>query len=168
MSGKSTMLRTVGFNLVLAYSGSPVCAQSMSCSVMDICSSMRIADNLEEKVSTFYAELIRIKMIIEAARTNKPVIVLLDEILRGTNTRDRRIGVEAVLKNLSSCNLLGIISTHDLEIADLAGDEQFKITNFHFKEDYIDSRIFFDYNIHNGSYNGSDAIYLMRMIGIEL
>ncbi len=168
MSGKSTMLRTVGLNLVLAYSGAPVCAQKMCCSVMDICSSMRITDNLEKKVSTFYAELVKIKMIIESARMNRPLIVLLDEILKGTNNRDRRIGVESVIKNLSRYPLLGIVSTHDLEVAGISGDEQLKISNYHFREDYRDNRIFFDYNIHNGSYNGSDAIYLMRMIGIDI
>ena len=169
MSGKSTFLRTVGVNLILAYSGAPVCAQSMECSIMDIYSSMRVNDNLEKSISSFYAELLRIKMIIEAAKKKEPMLFLIDEIFRGTNSKDRHIGAENVIKNLSKAGVMGLLSTHDLELGKLEKEKRFKIKNYHFEESYTeDDKIEFDYKLHPGVSTTSNAIYLMKMIGIEV
>jgi DNA mismatch repair ATPase MutS len=168
MSGKSTMLRTIGINLILSYAGAPVCAENFECSLMNIYSSMRISDNLEKNISSFYAELIRVKMIIEAAQSGTPMIFFLDEIFRGTNTRDRKTGAVTVLKKLSSDGVMGLVSTHDVELAELEDDTGLKLKNSYFRETYKDNSIHFDYIMREGISDTSDAIYLMRMIGIEI
>jgi DNA mismatch repair ATPase MutS len=168
MSGKSTMLRTIGINLILSYAGAPVCAKNFECSLMNIYSSMRISDNLEKNISSFYAELIRVKMIIEAAQSGTPMIFFLDEIFRGTNTRDRKTGAITVLKKLSSDGVMGLVSTHDVELAELENDTGLNLKNSYFRETYKDNSIHFDYIMREGISDTSDAIYLMRMIGIEI
>ncbi|MCP4132532.1 MAG: DNA mismatch repair protein [bacterium] len=168
MSGKSTMLRIVGINLVLAYAGAPVCAKTFTCSLMDIYSSMRVNDNLEKNISSFYAELLRVKMIIEASRREEPMMFLLDEIFRGTNSRDRQIGAATILRDLSRKGVAGLVSTHDLELAGLEEEPDLAISNYYFKEGYTDDTIYFDYIMRRGVSNTSDAIYLMRMIGLEV
>ncbi|MDY6967233.1 MAG: DNA mismatch repair protein MutS [Spirochaetota bacterium] len=167
MSGKSTLLRTIGIALVLAYSGSPVCGESLHCSIMDIYTSMRNNDNLEKNISLFYAELLRIKMIIEASKKDKPIVFLLDEIFSGTNTRDRRIGAEAVIKELSANDIIGLISTHDLELTALENNNP-NLKNYFFTETYNNNEIIFDYTLREGVSNTSNAIYLMKMIGIDI
>lgn len=168
MSGKSTLLRTVGMNLVLAYSGAPTCTKKLRCSVMDIYTSMRISDNLEKSISSFYAELLRVKMIIEAARQRKPMLFLLDEIFRGTNSRDRHLGAKTVMENLSREGAMGLVSTHDLELGDLEEKTDLKIKNYHFREEYEHGRITFDYKLRPGLSTTSNAIYLMKMVGIDI
>ncbi|MFW5981179.1 MAG: MutS-related protein [bacterium] len=169
MSGKSTLLRTVGINLILAYSGAPVCAQSMECSIMDIYSSMRVNDNLEKSISSFYAELLKIKMIIEAAKKEKPMLFLIDEIFRGTNSKDRHIGAKNVIKNLSRESVMGLVSTHDLELGNLEKVKGLQINNYHFKESYTDDgEMKFNYKLYPGVSTSSNAIYLMKMIGIDV
>ncbi len=168
MSGKSTLLRTVGINLVLAYAGSVVSAKEFKCSVMDIYSSMRVNDNLEKSISSFYAELLRIKMIIEASKKGKPMIFLLDEIFRGTNTKDRHIGAKTVLRNLSREGVMGLVSTHDLELGDLEMEKRLEMKNYHFRESYEEDKIIFDYKLRDGVSTTSNAIYLMKMVGIEI
>ncbi|MDO9533787.1 MAG: MutS family DNA mismatch repair protein [Bacillota bacterium] len=168
MSGKSTYLRTAGINLVLAYSGAPVCAESMSCSLMRIYSKMQIHDNLTEKVSTFYAELKRIKMIIDAAQTGAPLIFLLDEIFRGTNSRDRIFSTRNVVKQLHKLSTIGLITTHDLELSVLEKEYPGSIINYHFTDEIDDDGIHFDYKLKPGVSQTANAVALMKMIGIEV
>jgi DNA mismatch repair ATPase MutS len=162
------LLRTVGINLVLAYSGAPVFAQSMKCSVMDIFTSMRVHDDLNKGISTFYAELLRIKTIIDYSHKEQPMIYLIDEIFMGTNSLDRIVGARSVMKNLSKAWVIGLISTHDFELCDLERDSQEKIKNYHFTENYINNEIKFDYKLRHGRSKTTNAKYLMNMVGIEL
>lgn len=166
MSGKTTFLRTIGINLVLAYSGAPVCAKEMSCSILDIFTSMRITDDLNNGISTFYAELIRIKEIIKEAKENKNMIFLIDEIFRGTNSLDRILGAKSVLKNLNSEGIIGAITTHDLELCEL--DKYNRIANYHFSEYYKDDKIYFDYKLKNGKSTTTNAKFLMKIVGIDI
>jgi len=168
MSGKTTLLRTVGVNLLLAYAGTAVCAKKMTCSVMDICTSMRIVDDLSEGISTFYAELLRIKMIIDHSRKKKPMIFLIDEVFRGTNSLDRVIGAKNVLLNLNKDWVIGMISTHDFELCNLEKGHGGRIVNYHFTETYTNNEIKFDYILRRGQCKTSNARYLMKMVGIEL
>ncbi|MBP1761285.1 MAG: mismatch repair protein MutS domain protein, partial [Firmicutes bacterium] len=167
MSGKSTLLRTVGVNLVLAYTGSPVCANDFTCSIMDIYTAMRVNDNLEKKISSFYAELLRIKTIVQAAEKNCSILFLLDEIFKGTNSRDRHIGASVVIKKLSKMGAAGLVSTHDLELGELESDKDFDIENYHFSESYVNNQIVFDYKLRTGVSKTTNALYLMRMVGID-
>ncbi len=168
MSGKTTLLRTIGVNLVLAYAGAPVCARSFRCSIMDIYTSMRISDDLHSGISTFYAELLRIKMIIAFSKHKQAMIFLIDEVFRGTNSRDRVTGARNVLLNLNKPWTMGLISTHDYELCDLENDNSGRITNYHFIESYTEDEIKFDYLLKPGSCKISNAQYLMKMAGIEL
>lgn len=167
MSGKSTLLRTVGLNVVMAYLGAPVCANEFQCSMMDIYTSMRLNDNLEKKISSFYAELLRIKTIIQAASTENSILFLLDEIFRGTNSKDRHLGAKSVIKKLSKIGAVGLVSTHDLEMSELEIDKDIKVENYHFSERYVNNQIVFDYKLHAGVSKTTNAIYLMKMVGID-
>ncbi|MDF2613765.1 MAG: mismatch repair protein MutS domain protein [Clostridia bacterium] len=168
MSGKTTMLRTVGINLVLAYAGAPVIAKSLQCSVMDIFTSMRIKDNLSGGISTFYAELLRIKTLIGLSALKKPMIFLLDEIFRGTNSKDRIIGAKSVISTLNKKWIMGMVSTHDFELCHMENEDPTKIRNFHFTEYYVNDEIRFDYKLKSGRCQTSNAKYLMKLAGIEL
>ncbi len=168
MSGKTTMLRTMGINLVLAYAGAPACAGELSCAYMGIYSKMQILDNLEEKVSTFYAELKRNKMIIDAARTRKPLIFLLDEIFRGTNSRDRIFATRNVLKQLLKLPTIGLITTHDLELSVLEKEHPGQVFNYHFTDQIREGQISFDYKLRRGVSKTANALALMEMVGIEV
>ncbi|TLD71629.1 DNA mismatch repair protein [Phragmitibacter flavus] len=167
MSGKSTFLRTVGLNLVLANTGAPVCAKTFTCSPMQLFTSMRIADDMSSGVSSFYAELLRIKMIVDAAKS-APVLYLVDEIFRGTNSGDRVAGAIEVLKSLIKTNAVGLVSTHDLELSKLAQSHPENFTNYHFSEHYTDSGIDFNYTIQPGPATTTNARHLIRMVGIDV
>ena len=167
MSGKSTFLRTVGVNLVLAYIGAPSRAKKFKCSIMDIYTCMRTKDNLEESISSFYAEILRIKLIIEACRSGKRVFFLLDEIFKGTNSRDRHIGATVLIKQLAENGAIGLLSTHDLELCDLE-KEMDEIQNYNFREYYEDNKIKFDYKLRKGRSTTQNAVYLMKLAGIEI
>lgn len=169
MSGKTTLLRTIGINLVLAYAGAPVCARSMSCSMMKILTSMRINDDLGSGISTFYAELLRIKMIIDFAKSHeKNMIFLIDELFRGTNSKDRLTGAIHVLKALNLDWVSGLISTHDIELCELENEDHGRIRNYHFSESYSENKIHFDYKLRPGRSTTTNARYLMRMVGIDI
>ncbi|MFD3157189.1 MutS family DNA mismatch repair protein [Haloimpatiens sp. FM7330] len=168
MSGKTTFLRTIGINLVLAYAGAPVCAKRFKCSIMDIFTSMRISDDLNEGLSTFYFELLRIKNIIDYLPKKQPTIFLIDEIFRGTNSKDRIIGAKSVLKNLNKSWVFGLISTHDFELCDLEHADEKRIKNYHFTESYLNNKIQFDYKLRKGRSDTTNAKYLMKMIGIDI
>lgn len=168
MAGKSTFLRSVGVNIVLAMTGSPVCAQRFSLSPVRVMSSMRISDNLEESTSTFYAELKKLKEIIEEVYKNEKVFLLLDEILRGTNSADRHTGSTALLKQLVRHNAVGIVATHDLELAKLADEFPGNVHNYHFDVQVANEELFFDYKLKKGICQSMNASILMKKIGIEL
>jgi hypothetical protein len=167
MSGKSTFLRTIGINLNLAYLGGPVCATKFKMPLLDIYTCMRISDSLAQNTSTFYAELLRIKEIVDNAKLAKPMIFLIDEIFRGTNSEDRLTGAKQVLLNLRRKSVLGLITTHDLEVCSLADDDK-GFSNYNFSEYYVDDKIYFDYKIKPGMSSTRNAKYLMKIIGIDL
>ncbi len=168
MSGKSTLLRTVGINLVLAYAGSPVCAAELETAFLPVYSKMTVVDDLARGVSTYYAELERIKTIVEAAGTGKPMIYLLDEILKGTNSRDRILGTRAVVRKLTRYPTLGMLTTHDLELAALEDENPDLIKNYHFEDQIENGKIRFDYKLKPGVSTSTNAIALMKIVGIDL
>lgn len=165
MSGKSTFLRTVGCNLVLAFAGAPVCAQTFACCPLRLFTSMRGADDLMSHTSTFYAELLRVKMVVDAVADASPLLFLLDELFRGTNSTDRHDGAVTLLDELSRPSTLGLVSTHDLELCSLARTNALFV-NYHFEERYEDGALHFDYLLKNGPSTTRNAMYLMRMVGI--
>ena len=168
MSGKSTFLRTVGLNLVLAYAGAPVCAERFSCSRFDLYTSMRVHDDLQNNVSSFYAELLRIKMIVDAIGSGRYVYFLLYELFRGTNSQDRYDGALEVLTMLSTSATGGIISTHDLMLAKLEQQNSQKFKNYHFGELVSSGGISFDYVLRLGPSRTRNALAMMRLIGIPV
>lgn len=167
MSGKSTLLRTTGINLVLAYAGAPVCASQFNASIMKIMTCMRVVDNLSESISSFYAELLRIKNIIGEAESNSRVFFLLDEIFKGTNSIDRHTGATVLINKLSGTSSIGMVSTHDLELCDLEKENN-KIVNYNFREYYKNNEIHFDYKLRPGASTTRNAVYLMRLAGIDI
>jgi hypothetical protein len=169
MSGKSTFLRTVGVNVCLAQAGGPVCARSFSTSLFRIGCSVRIDDDLEEGLSYFYAEVKRLKEILEATKTGSPppVLFLIDEIFKGTNNRERIIGSASYLKTLVQGNGLGLVSTHDLELAALSTESP-KIANFHFQESISNGRLVFDYRLRPGPCPTTNALRIMAMEGLPV
>lgn len=168
MSGKSTYLRTSGINLILSYAGTKVCAEMFQCSIMNIYTCMRISDNLEKGISSFYAEIIRIKKIVEALEREKYIFVLLDEIFKGTNSSDRHTGAKILINKLIEKNVLGMVSTHDLELSELENGSRGRIKNYNFREYYENNKIYFDYKLHEGVSTTRNALYLMQMAGIEI
>lgn len=168
MSGKSTLMRTAGINLVLAYAGAPVCAEKFECAIMDLYSCMRINDNLEKNISSFYAEILKIKNIVKASREGKHVFFLLDEIFRGTNSKDRHTGAAILIRQLSKSGNIGIVSTHDLELGEMEKESNSKVRNYHFSEYYKDNEIYFDYKLKPGVSTTRNAIFLMKLAGIEI
>jgi len=164
MSGKTTFLRTLGINIILARNGCNVCAKQMSLPLLEVITSMRIADDLNEGVSTFYAELKRIKRILELSKSKQNVIFLIDEIFKGTNSVDRLLGAKAVIKKLNAYKVMGLITTHDLELCKLSSIQG--ILNYNFTESYIDKNILFDYKIKEGEAKTTNAKFLMQAVGI--
>jgi len=169
MSGKSTLLRALGVNLVLAHAGAPVAATEFSFGSVVLATSMRIRDSLDEGVSHFYAELQKLKRVVDLAGKGAPVLFLLDEILHGTNSRERVIGARAVIRGLLSRGALGAVSTHDLGIADLSGALPETVKNVHFEEQvHDDGTMTFDYRLREGTVHSSNALRLMRAIGLDV
>ncbi|MEQ9304508.1 MAG: hypothetical protein RJQ14_11410 [Marinoscillum sp.] len=164
MSGKSTFQRTLGINLILGRTGAPVCAKSFTMSNIIVFTSMRTKDNLEENTSSFYAELKRIKQLLEIVEHN-PVFFLLDEILKGTNSDDRHLGAVELIKKLSYKSAFGLISTHDLTLGNLEKSKN-NIRNFSFNSEIIDDKITFDYLLTPGPCKSFNASQLMRNLGI--
>ncbi|MCL1788164.1 MAG: hypothetical protein FWG38_09280 [Defluviitaleaceae bacterium] len=165
MSGKTTFMRTVGVNLVLARAGSFVCATSMACARFNLVTSMRIADDLNEGVSTFYAELKRVKLVLDTAAADPHLMFLIDEIFKGTNSVDRLAGADAVITKLEKLGAAGMVSTHDLELCRLAGVNT-RMANYNFSERYADGKIIFDYTLRKGPSQTTNARFLMEMVGI--
>jgi len=168
MAGKSTYLRSIGINTILAMAGVPVCGKYFCLSPVQIISSMRIADNLEESTSTFYAELKKLKTVIDKVNNNEKVFILLDEILRGTNSLDRHTGSAALIKQLIKHNAAGIIATHDVGLAKMKEDYPSNILNYHFDVQVSNDELYFDYRLKEGICTSLNASILMKKIGIEL
>jgi hypothetical protein len=168
MAGKSTFLRSCGVNIVLAMAGAPVCARNMQLSPMRVMSSMRISDNLEESTSTFYAELKKLKAVIEAVNQKEKVFLLLDEILRGTNSGDRHTGSKALIRQLIAQQATGIVASHDLELAKLEADYPGQLINYHFDVRIANEELYFDYTLKEGVCQSMNASLLMKKIGINM
>ncbi len=168
MSGKSTFLRTIGINTVLALCGAPVCAERMSVSVLQVFTGMRTQDNLEEHVSSFYAELRRIRQLLHSVEEEKqPLLFMLDEILKGTNSKDRHLGSVSLIKQLSEAHAFGLVSTHDLELGNMA-EEIKSVCNFSFNSSIEDDEILFDYKLSPEVCHSFNASKLMEKMGIRI
>jgi hypothetical protein len=168
MGGKSTFLRSLGVNIILALMGAPACAEAFTVSPVLLMSSMRIADNLAESTSTFYAELKKLKSIIGAVNSNEKIFILLDEILRGTNSLDRHTGSKALIQQFIHHNAVAVTATHDVELAKLISDFPEAISNYHFDVQVENDELYFDYKLKPGICTSLNASILMRKIGIEL
>lgn len=170
MSGKSTLLRALGVTVVLAGAGAPVCARTARLGPARVATSMRIEDSLEQGVSHFYAELRRLKRVIDLTREphRAPVLFLLDEILHGTNSRERVLGACAVVRELVARGALGAVSTHDLGITALGEELGGHVQNVHFEEQVSGETMTFDYVLRPGIVQSSNALRLMRAVGIDV
>lgn len=166
MAGKSTFLRTVGLNLILASTGAPVCAEKFVFKPSFLFTSMRTSDSLTKNESYFYAELKRLKELIELLRSGKELFIILDEILKGTNSIDKQKGSKAVLEQIIRLNGSGLIATHDLELANLENEYPLNIKNKCFEIEINGSEIFFDYKLYNGITKKMNASLLMQQMGI--
>jgi hypothetical protein len=179
MSGKSTFLRTVGLNVVLAQAGAVVAAKRFVCSPVQVYTSMRTQDSLEENTSSFYAELKRLRTLIQLTQKDQsdpidatpqaslPILYFLDEILKGTNSADRHKGAEALIRQLHRTKASGFVSTHDLELGQLGESVDF-VKNYHFRSDIHEGKVTFDYHLRPGICQSFNASQLMQAIGIEL
>ena len=163
MSGKSTLLRSMGVAAVLALAGAPVCASRLRIGVCDVRTSMRVSDSLRDGVSRFYAELLKIKRVVQTAQAGRPVLFLLDEILHGTNSRERHIGARSIIRTLADRGAMGAVSTHDLALADLD-----RVLNVHFEEQVVDGKMTFDYRLRDGVVRSGNALLWMRQVGLEV
>lgn len=168
MSGKSTMLRTIGMNAVLAQAGAPVRARRLRLSTLAISASIRTQDSLQEGTSRFYAEITRLHQIMEKAAESPPVLFLIDEFLHGTNSHDRRIGAEAIVRSLVERGAIGLVTTHDLALAHIADNLGPRGVNVHFEDHLEDGRMRFDYKMRPGIVKKSNAIELMRSVGLDV
>ncbi|HET7825599.1 MAG TPA: DNA mismatch repair protein MutS [Anaeromyxobacter sp.] len=169
MSGKSTYLRTVGVNAVLALAGAPVRAARLRLSPVRVGATLRIQDSLQAGRSRFYAEITRLKELADLAAGEVPLLFLLDEILHGTNSHDRRIGAEAVIRGLVASGAIGLVTTHDLALTALAGGTAAgMLANAHFEDQVRDGEIAFDYRLKPGVVTHSNALALMRAVGLDV
>jgi DNA mismatch repair ATPase MutS len=168
MSGKSTLLRTVGVNAVMAFAGAPVRARRLRLAPMTLGASIRVLDSLQEGVSRFYAEITRLRKLVDLTAGNVPLLFLLDEFLHGTNSHDRKIGAEAIVRGLVERNAIGLVTTHDLALAHIADVLAPRAANVHFEDHLENNKMTFDYIMRPGVVNKSNALELMRSIGLEV
>ncbi len=168
MSGKSTLLRAVGINTVLAMAGAPVRARQLRLTPLRVGASIRVNDSLQEGSSRFYAEITRLRQIYDLAGGNPPLLFLLDELLQGTNSKDRRIGGEGVVRALVERGSIGMVSTHDLALTDIGGALDGHLRNVHFQDELANGRITFDYRLRDGVVTKSNGLELMRSIGLNV
>jgi hypothetical protein len=165
MSGKSTLLRAIGVNTILALAGAPVCAARLRVTPMALGASINLNDSLSEGASRFYAEILRIRDIL---RIPPPLLFLLDEVLGGTNSHDRRIGAAAIIRGLVTRGAIGLATTHDLALAQIADDLAPRAANVHFEDHIEKGEVLFDYRMRPGVVTKSNALELMRAVGIEV
>ncbi len=165
MSGKSTFLRSLGINLLLGGIGAPVCATSSNIHPLNIWVSMRLSDSLNDDTSYFFAEVKRLKEIMDSL-SEKPCFILLDEILRGTNSEDKRNGTIAVIQKIKKLNGIGVIATHDLEVCELEKSYPTEIVNFCFESEIIEQKLHFDYQLKKGICQNKNATFILQSEGI--
>ncbi len=168
MAGKSTFLRTVGLNIVLAMAGAPVCARRLQLPALRVFTSMRTQDALHESTSSFYAELKRLHSIIEAVEQGDHIFFLLDEILKGTNSRDRHTGSKALIRQLIESGGGGLIATHDLELGQLESQYGGRIENLCMEVEIREGQLYFDYKLKKGVSKSFNATLLMKNMGIKV
>jgi hypothetical protein len=166
MSGKSTLLRTIGINTVLAMAGAPVRATSLQLTLLQVGASIRINDSLHEGSSRFYAEITRLRQLFEP--NPLPLLFLLDELLQGTNSADRLVGAQGLIRALIHRGSIGLISTHDLALTEIAALEPGAIENVHFQDELVDGKLEFDFKLRPGIVTKSNGIALMRSIGLDV
>ncbi len=168
MSGKSTLLRTLGTNAVLAQAGAPVRARSLRMSRLAIGASIHTVDSLQDGASRFYAEIHAIKRAMDASETDPPGLFLLDELLHGTNSHDRRIGAASIIGGFLDRGALGIVTTHDLALAAIADEIGSRASNAHFEFTLDGGKIRFDYTLRPGVVQTGNALEIMRAAGLEI
>jgi MutS domain V/MutS domain III len=168
MSGKSTLMRAVGINTVLAMAGAPVRAQHLQLTPLQIGASILINDSLQEGSSRFYAEITRLHHICDLAEEHPPVLFLLDELLQGTNSKDRLIGAEGVVRALLDSGAIGLISTHDLALTNIGEHQDSRLHNVHLQDEIEDGKMKFDFKLQDGVVTKSNGIELMRLIGLKV
>jgi hypothetical protein len=168
MSGKSTLLRAIGLNCVLAWAGAPVAADNLRLSRLHVAASIRVVDSLQDNRSRFYTEITRIRNIVALANSGAPVLFLLDELLSGTNSHDRVIGAAAILRSLVSSSAIGLITTHDLALANIEREFGPGVCNVHFEDSLEGGEMHFDYRLKPGVVKRSNALELMRAVGLEV
>jgi hypothetical protein len=168
MSGKSTLLRTIGLNAVLALAGAPVRARSLRLSPLSIAASIRVVDSLADGRSRFLAEITRLRLMMDLARGDRPLLFLIDELLSGTNSHDRRIGAEAILRGLVQRGAIGLATTHDLALTAISEALSPLAKNVHFADILSGGVLVFDYRLHEGVTRRSNALELMRSVGLEV
>lgn len=167
MSGKSTYLRVIGINAVLAMMGAPVRATRLRLSHIAVGASMRVSDSLQKGISHFYAEIKRLRQVVDLS-SSEPTLFLLDEVLQGTNSHDRRVGTEGVLRTLIGNGAIGLVTTHDLALTSLEQVFPAQVRNVHFQERFEDDRLSFDYCLRPGVVTTSNGIELMKSIGLDV
>lgn len=166
MSGKSTLLRTIGINAVMAWAGAPVRAARLKISPLNLGASIRVQDSLQDGRSRFYAEITRLREIVALTGGSRPVLFLLDELLSGTNSHDRQIGASAIVQALIDHGAFGLITTHDLALAHIADILPGRAVNVHFADTLQNGELHFDYQLHPGVVERSNALDLMRSVGL--
>ncbi len=168
MSGKSTLLRSIGVNAVLAQAGAPVCAAELRMTPLQVGTSMRVQDSLLDGTSKFYAEIKRLKRVVDLTSRELSLLFLLDEVLHGTNSHDRRIGAAAIVETLLNSGAIGLITTHDLKLTEVVEELGRRARNVHFADQLVAGEMVFDYKMHDGPVRKSNALGLMRAIGLEV
>ena len=168
MSGKSSLLRALGCNVALAMAGGPTRAQEMALEPLRIAASIQVADSLMAGISRFYAEILRLRQVLEEANGSGRLFYLLDEILGGTNSQDRLVGAQAVIRRLYELGSLGLVTTHDLALTELAGELGNGAANVHFEDQLLDGVMSFDYHLRAGVVQRSNALELMRAVGLQV
>ena len=168
MSGKSTLLRTIGVNAVLAMTGAPIRGKSLRLSPLKIGTSIRRIDSLQEGRSGFYTEILQIRRVFELSDDSAPLLFLFDELLEGTNSKDRRMGAEGLLKALLQQRAIGVVTTHDLALTGITASRDGLVRNMHFEDQVKDGKMVFDYKLREGVIVKSNALELMRLMGFEI
>jgi DNA mismatch repair ATPase MutS len=167
MAGKSTLLRAAGVNAALALAGAPVRARRLRLALLALGATLRIQDSLAGR-SHFYAEVLRVRRLLEMARGTPPLLFLLDELFQGTNSADRRMGAEAILRQLVDAGAVGLVTTHDLALTEIADRLGGRAANFHFEDRFDNGEITFDYRMKPGVLRHTNGLALMRAVGIEV
>ena len=168
MSGKTTFLRTAAINLVLAYMGAPVCAKKFKANYMKIFTSMRVMDDVANGISTFYAEILRIKAMAQFKEKDVPMICMIDEIFKGTNSADRIVGAKEAITRLAGKKCITLVSTHDFELCSIEDKDKNPADNYHFEEYYDNDELKFDYKIRSGKCTTTNALAILRLAGFEV